>query len=44
MAYESPELDIRWFETEDICKVSGGVYDPNTGDGVVDDDWLDEEW
>ena len=44
MAYESPELDIRWFEIEDICKNSNGIGDSNTGDGVVDDDWLEDEW
>ncbi len=38
--YESPELDIRWFETEDICTVSGGITDTTPGDSMVNDD----EW
>ena len=37
--YESPELDIRLFEQEDIISVSI-IIDPIPGDGVVDDD----EW
>ena len=37
--YESPELEIRWFEPEEIIAVSI-IIDPIPGDGVVDDD----EW
>lgn len=44
--YESPELEIRWFETEEICGPSTGVIDPGSGDGIVDDDDFgdDGEW
>ena len=37
--YESPELEICWFEVEDVISASI-VIDPIPGDGVVDDD----EW
>ncbi len=38
--YESPELDIRWFEMQDIISTSD-VYEEGAGDGVVDPgtDW-----
>ncbi len=39
--YESPELDILWFQGEPILTAS--IYiDDLPGDGVVDDD--DEDW
>ena len=37
LLYEHPELDIRWFEAEDICSNSI-IIDDAGGDGVVDDD------
>ncbi len=37
--YESPELDIRWFEPEEIITASI-EFQPIPGDGIVDDD----EW
>ena len=39
MTYESPELDIRWFESEEILSASI-TFNPVFGDGIVDDD----EW
>ncbi len=43
--YESPELLIRWFETEDICSKSGGMTATMPGDNIVDDDeWGLDGW
>ncbi len=40
MKYDSPELEVLWFEAEEI--LSGSiVFEEIPGDGVVDDD---EDW
>lgn len=41
MAYESPEMDIRYFDVEDVISVSW-VTEETPGGGIVDDDWGDE--
>ena len=38
--YESPELHIRWFESEDVIAYSDPITDEIPGDNVADDD----EW
>lgn len=35
--YESPELDIRWFEMQDVISLSGDFDADNSGNGVVED-------
>ena len=40
MNYESPELDIRWFESEDVIAVSQPVTEGLDGDGFApNDEW-----
>ena len=39
LIYDSPELDIRWFEPEEIISASI-TFEPIPGDGIVDaDEW-----
>lgn len=38
VAYESPELNILWFEAEPILTYSAEI-DPPGFDGGVDEDW-----
>ena len=39
LTYESPELDIRWFESVDVIAYSSPGMSEGGDDGVVDDDW-----
>ncbi len=40
MPYDSPELDIRWFESEEICSHSDLITDEDGEDTVLpDDEW-----
>ncbi len=36
--YESPELDIRYFDLQDVISASWETDEPG-GSGIVDDDW-----
>ena len=38
--YESPELDICWFESDDVIANSQPIVEPPPGDGFTpDDEW-----
>ena len=38
--YVSPELDIRWFESDDVIANSQPIVEPPPGDGFTpDDEW-----
>ena len=39
IAYESPELDIRWFEPVDDILHDTLIFEEIPGDDIVDEDW-----
>ncbi len=39
MQYESPELDIRWFESQDVIALSDTESSEIPGDNWADDEW-----